>query len=1530
MKRAIAIVAVLLGWLSLFGSPHVLADGPDWTSVSGPAGGSVAALAMSPNYSADLTVFAGLRGHGVYRSTDGGVTWQAAGLQDQVIIDVAVSPNFAVDHTLFAATGLGSSGFQVYRSADVSATWQPPYATPYSSGFKPLIGLSISPNYSNDHTIYVLGTTEMYKSTDGGLVFSKMSGWYATHHVTALAFSPAFATDHTLFAAVQNHGIMKSIDGGGTWAATMFDVNGTFAALAISPNYPSDHTVAATSGYNGQLCISNDGGTHIHCVSLFLGAGDKHTLIFSPKFADDHLMLAASSGDPGAYRSIDSGETWTPVGWPDPTNPYRDHFVGGSILALALQPNNNGNSLALAGTASGYYLSNDRGQNWSQDNAGLPLLTMHTLAVAPNNPNRLLAGTSYFDQQHSSSSAPVAANGNVQLSKDGGKSWHDVSGELDRVRRVVFSPNAANDHTAFACAGSVGQDGYTGGGVYRSVDDARLWSVLIDHAACYDLALSPDYTIDHTAWVYVVGQGILRTINSGDTWGMINNDFVAERLLPSPNYTADQTLFAATPDARLLKSMDGGAHWAPVLYYTITSLAIAPAYGASQTLYAGVKETAGSSGTIYRSGDGGAHWQKLSTGIPASVNNQPATISAIDFAKDGSILAGVIYGEVSSNVYRSIDGGQTWQVWGDPGDSGLFALTSLTNADESDQRGTFMFVAGTTHATHSRDQQQRDPKEPGAWNFIGPSGGRADALAVSPDFAADGVAFAGEWNWYPHYSPYGRGLAKSTDWGQSWQASNDPQGLPNGDTAINGVTFSPDFASDHTVFLASYRGLFKSADGGAHWQLYGGFEPGIFHDFIGISVAPNYPTSGHMLALGGPSSGCLYRSTDFGVHWSYGCHVKAQSAAYSPNFAQDNTIFIAANGVRRSVDGGLSWTPILTASVGAVIVSPEYAVDRTLFASGDAFYTSINDGATWISVTVGLTPTSIGTPAISPAFATDHTLFVAAGNQLYRSGDGGLHWNLVPGTPNLALGPVVISPGWPAHPYLLLGTPQGVYRSIDGGTTWTRMPGLRRLSAAALTLSADDALWLTGTTNGIHASTDHGHTWFPFSFQDYGGSRISFAMSPDYASDHTFFAVVPCNGCLGGSLYRTQDGGATWAFVFGGGQSMGTLAISPHFTTDHSIFVGNYDYRVVGSTDGGDTWHSIGTWPPNTLAAKMLVALPPNYPTDSTIFVANYGFWRLPPGESLWQPAASGIMSTTIVTALAVAPNYTTSHTLLATIDYYQSEGLRPTIWRSDDGGMNWQSSGIGLANAEWHSLAFSPHYADDHMVYLASPQQLYRSINDGHSWTAVGATPDGVWLDKVAVSNAGEVIVTTNVGVLQYRTGFRDVLINGEAEATSGWSLSADGAAYANEIDFHAQQALRLGLARGSNHSIDSFAAQTVTIPLSATLAQLNLRLYPASSETNIAPQDRSALSGDAQYVSIMPSGTNAISSTLLWMLSNAQTWQRYSFDLTPYAGQTIRVRVGVINDGQGGQTALYLDSASLITLGADGQKVFLPIIIK
>ena len=49
MKRILAIVAMVIVCVTPFGPSHVLADSPAWESVPGPVGGSVAALAMSPD-----------------------------------------------------------------------------------------------------------------------------------------------------------------------------------------------------------------------------------------------------------------------------------------------------------------------------------------------------------------------------------------------------------------------------------------------------------------------------------------------------------------------------------------------------------------------------------------------------------------------------------------------------------------------------------------------------------------------------------------------------------------------------------------------------------------------------------------------------------------------------------------------------------------------------------------------------------------------------------------------------------------------------------------------------------------------------------------------------------------------------------------------------------------------------------------------------------------------------------------------------------------------------------------------------------------------------------------------------------------------------------------------------------------------------------------------------------------------------------------------------------------------------------------
>ncbi len=1619
MKRFGLGLLMFALYLMLHGQPPALADAAAWQLLSGPTGGSVAALVLSPDYANDRTAFAGLRDGGVYRSIDGGETWQPSGLSDQVIVDLAISPAYATDHTLFAAVGLSTGSFNIYRSTDGGATWLAPYVTPYAYGFKPLIGLSISPDFANDHTLYALNGVETYQSSNGGLAYFKAGGWFASHTVTHLALSPGYGVDHTLFAATQDDQLYKSIDGGAHWNPA--GLSGDIMALALSPNYLGDRTLAvivrAPNAYGsvGHLRVSYDDGASWNDSTPWpLEYPGQARLLFSPTFVHDQLILASSSGTAGPFRSRDGGQTWTRI---DP-----DGLERKSIFALAIAPDTASQPYAFLGTTSGFYRSFDRGENWYPDNDGLPCLTIRRITIAPADPNRLLVATSYFEQQRAAGSLPVESDSNLQLSIDGGQTWQEVSGRLDQVQQVAFSPDVAHDQIALACIGVIDQQGYKQGGIYRSIDAGASWVVVYSSSLCTTLALSPNFAVDHTAWAYFsagpLDTGIFRSVDGGATWTLLTNAIAANLIVPSPNYAIDQTLFAATQDGRLQKSIDGGQHWTPVLNHPITAFAVSPAYGASQTLYAGAKNSGSVPADLYRSLDGGATWQKLVTGIPSAASGKNLNLAALEFAADGSVLVGVTYGADASDsaAYRSVDGGSTWQLSGTGLDQfNLFDVTSTSNSVEGSSHGALTFYAGTSGGLWRSDQSQRDPTEPGAWDSAGPRGGGADALALSPNFANDGIALIGEVNWI-RLIDYGRGLFKSSDWGQTWRSVSPSFGnllhLTNppttGGEAVHGYTFSPGFATDRTVFAATSYGLYKSTDGGDTWQWLEDAASIPPLDITQVVLAPDYPTSGHLLASN--QYGCLALSQDYGQTWVK-CVMPASvfNFQYSPNFASDNTIFVGGSNIYRTTDRGLNWTQILTDTAGLILspqfgvdhtaftigagvsktidtgttwtsilsapvkslaVSPQFNVDQTLFGSGvtgsNVVYRSLNGGTTWLSGTIGLPTTTSGSISLSPAFATDHIAYAIGDKGLYRSTNSGVDWSMIPGfdeqtitsliyapdwpthpylfvtteqavyrsidggvtwasIPDLAhvpIGPLVFSPGWPAQPYLLIGSAQGVYRSTDGGATWARMPGYTSLSTSSLAMSADDAVWLAGTSNGLYVTTDHAATWVPF-----GSPRryiYQVAVSPVYAADHTAFMEGSYGG-MGASLLRTTDGGATWQSVRSLDYS-GGLALSPQYAVDHTLFV--LSNGVWRSANGGDTWSPIGTWP-DFASPNRHLALSPNHPGNPTLFAAGPGFWRLPPGETVWQSAASGLLSVTNVSALAVAPNYAVSHMLLAATVEYQTVGLSSGVLRSEDGGITWQPSDSGVPDADLRSIAFSPDYATDHTVYLVSAAQLYRSADEGQHWTAIGAPPGWPELNSVTVSGSGQVIVTSSAGVWRYNSGFRDILINGEAEASSGWELIGN-AGPARNVIFNGQQALRLGLDNAANTTIDSAAIQTVTIPVSATLAQLNFRAYLATGETHMVTSTKSLSTGDVQYATVALAGTASMSRTLFWSLSNVQAWQRYSFDLTPFAGKTVMLRLGVVNDGSGGQTVMYVDNASLITLGPAGKRVYLPIILK
>ena len=88
----------------------------------------------------------------------------------------------------------------------------------------------------------------------------------------------------------------------------------------------------------------------------------------------------------------------------------------------------------------------------------------------------------------------------------------------------------------------------------------------------------------------------------------------------------------------------------------------------------------------------------------------------------------------------------------------------------------------------------------------------------------------------------------------------------------------------------------------------------------------------------------------------------------------------------------------------------------------------------------------------------------------------------------------------------------------------------------------------------------------------------------------------------------------------------------------------------------------------------------------------------------------------------------------------------------------------------------------------------------------------------------------------------------------------------------------------------------------------------------------------GDAQYVFLYDGSVENRLATLYWDLSNAQAWQRHTYDLRAYAGQEITLYFGAKNDGLNGATGMYIDDVSLLVIDDSLYpfKTYLPITLK
>ncbi|MBX5450983.1 WD40/YVTN/BNR-like repeat-containing protein [Thermogemmatispora sp.] len=297
--------------------------------------------------------------------------------------------------------------------------------------------------------------------------------------------------------------------------------------------------------------------------------------------------------------------------------------------------------------------------------------------------------------------------------------------------------------------------------------------------------------------------------------------------------------------------------------------------------------------------------------------------------------------------------------------------------------------------------------------------------------------------------------------------------------------------SPHILLLATHYGLFRSDDGGQHWQEVAGGRGQIMEDLMTYSLTVSPLDSQRLYVLTYPSvsnargTPGLYMSQDQGRTWK----LVTRSASLT-----STTIFLAAAG---------------NASPDEVYIYLSERQAHGLLVSHDGGSHFRETGTLPFSVISGLLPLP-GQPG--------HLLVYSSAGMAFSS-DGGLHWRLITGInggifdattagPNEPIyasgdaGMYVSRDGGrtftrsinthsfflltslaaaPSNPYILYGkTATSIYRSTDGGQSWTGLPAIRgNLSELAvdplnpfqlyLSLSYPTAVYvLTGQGNGAH------------------------------------------------------------------------------------------------------------------------------------------------------------------------------------------------------------------------------------------------------------------------------------------------------------------------------------------------------------------------------------------------------------------------------------------------------------------------------
>jgi photosystem II stability/assembly factor-like uncharacterized protein len=410
---------IFVGSMSPMGGIFRSTDGgTTWSQPNPGFNPQIRVIAIDPENS--NIIYAGTQFAGAFKSTDGGSTWNAvnSGLTDTIVNAIAIAIDPGNLSTIYAGTTgtdypYGNHWWgSIFKSTDGGDSWGAVF-----SGGSSVKVLAINPNDTN---IIYAGTygDGVIKSTNGGSTWNLINYGLSNTIVNTVAVDPYHS--NIIYAGTDPGGIFKSTDGGVTWSQAnsgLTDLDLVVNTIAIDPDNP-DVIYAGTSGVVG-VFKTIDGGNTWNAVNFGLTGPSAivSQIVISPSNPDIIIIHVESPNI--IFKSIDRGSTWDIVN------------LSGLITTLAIDPGNP--DIIYAGTStSGVSKSTDGGATWNQANSGLTEMA-NTIVVDPSDSNIVYAGTFDFVRQW----------GSVFKSTDGGGSWSFVITGLTNapVNAIAIHPD---------------------------------------------------------------------------------------------------------------------------------------------------------------------------------------------------------------------------------------------------------------------------------------------------------------------------------------------------------------------------------------------------------------------------------------------------------------------------------------------------------------------------------------------------------------------------------------------------------------------------------------------------------------------------------------------------------------------------------------------------------------------------------------------------------------------------------------------------------------------------------------------------------------------------------------------------------------------------------------------------------------------------------------------------------------------------------------------------------------------------------